>query len=112
MARLTFRIWRAQAADPDAAAAYAEHLRGTVFPELEGIEGHEAAYLLQRPVADGAGTIEILVITVWRSLEDVRRFAGDALSRAVIAPDARVVLARFDEHVAHYDVVAHRVTPS
>jgi heme-degrading monooxygenase HmoA len=44
-----------------------------VFPALRAIEGHRGAYLLCRTVG---GAIELVVLTLWESMEAVRRFAG------------------------------------
>jgi hypothetical protein len=38
-------------------------------------------------------------------LDDVRAFAGDDYETAYVIPEARVVLARFDEKSAHYETV-------
>jgi heme-degrading monooxygenase HmoA len=99
---MVFRTWTAVAGSPADARAYAEHLRSTVFPQLQQIDGHEGAYLLQSPDADG---IRVLVITAWRSMDAVRRFAGDDPEVAVVEPAARGVLRQFDTRVRHYEVV-------
>src|SRR6266852_4442038 len=65
-------------------------------------DGYVGALLLQR---DAAESVEVLVITWWRSLEAIRRFAGADLERAVVADEARAVLTQFDRRVRHYEVV-------
>jgi hypothetical protein len=35
---------------------------------------------------------------------DIRAFAGDDITRAVVADEARALLARFDREVQHFDV--------
>lgn len=73
-----------------------------VFRELEEIPGYEGAYVLRR---DDGADVEFLVLTLWRSLDAVRDFAGDDYERAVITPEARSLLSEYDEHAVHYVVV-------
>ena len=96
------RSWSARAR-PAQAPAYAEHLRSRVLPALQALEGYEGALLLQRPDGD---EVELVVLTLWRSLDAIRAFAGDDLEAAVVADEAAAVLERFEERVRHYEVVA------
>ena len=50
--------------------------------------------------------IEFLVLTLWDSMDAVRAFAGDQPERAVVEPEARAALVRFESTVAHYEVLA------
>jgi heme-degrading monooxygenase HmoA len=95
------RIWSAHTT-PAQAPVYAAHLQHHVLPELRGLDGYAGAVLLQREVAQ---SVEILVITWWRSLAAIRGFAGTDLDRAVVADEARAVLTQFDRRVRHYEVV-------
>jgi len=49
--------------------------------------------------------VEVTVLTLWRSLATVRDFAGRDVGRAIVEPEARAVLRRFDRRVAHFDVL-------
>jgi hypothetical protein len=49
--------------------------------------------------------IEFLVLTVWESMDSIRAFAGDNPERAVVEPEARAALVRFDDTVHHYEVL-------
>ena len=89
------RLWRARAAP--SADAYLRHFRQQVQPALERLPGHRGAQLLVRDN-------EILVLTFWESMAAVRAFAGDDPGRAVVEPQARAVLAAFDDFVVHYEV--------
>jgi uncharacterized protein len=95
------RLWKGRATAAGA-GEYARHVKQTVFPQIKGIPGHRGAYLLQRSVGGG---IEFLVLTLWASMDAVRRFAGHEPDRAVVEPAARAVLSDFDEAVTHYEVV-------
>lgn len=105
---MVVRAWRGQAT-PDHAPAYAKHAVERVFPELSRIDGHRGAYLLRR--SDGE-TVEFLVLTLWESMDAVRRFAGPSPERAVVEPEAQAVLSRFDDFVRHYEVVHDTVRGS
>jgi len=100
---MILRMWRARAT-VEKSGDYIEHATGKVFPALRAIEGHRGAYLLQRAV-DSA--IEFVVLTLWDSMEAVRKFAGAKPEKAVVEPQARAVLTAFDESVTHFEVV-HR----
>ena len=47
-------------------------------------------------------------ITRFESLESVRAFAGDDYEQAVVEPEARRLLSRFDQRSEHYEVVINR----
>jgi heme-degrading monooxygenase HmoA/uncharacterized protein YciI len=100
---MILRMWRARAT-VEKSGEYVEHATKKVFPALRAIEGHRGAYLLRRAV-DGA--IELVVLTLWESMEAVRRFAGGKPEKAVVEPEARAALTSFDDSVTHFEVV-HR----
>ena len=96
-------MWKARST-VDKSDEYVRHATNKVFPALRAIEGHRGAYLLRR-VVDGA--IEFVVLTLWDSMEAVRKFAGVDPEKAVVEPEARAVLTSFDDSVLHFEVV-HR----
>jgi uncharacterized protein YciI/heme-degrading monooxygenase HmoA len=100
---MVLRMWRGRAS-AEKSGEYIDHATKKIFPALHAIEGHRGAYLLQH-AADGA--IEFVVLTLWESMQAVRRFAGAKPEKAVVEPEARAILTDFDESVTHYDVV-HR----
>lgn len=73
-----------------------------MFPSMQRVDGFRGVDLLRREDGD-----EIAFVTISRfdSLEAVRRFAGEDYGRAVVEPEARELLSRFDERSAHYDTV-------
>jgi heme-degrading monooxygenase HmoA len=95
------RLWRGRTARENA-EAYEALLRSEILPEIHRIEGHRGAYLLRRDVDAG---VEFVTITLWDSLDAVRAFAGDDYEAAVILPEARALLADFDERSAHYETL-------
>jgi heme-degrading monooxygenase HmoA len=95
------RLWHGWTTIDDA-PRYEEHLRQETFPALRGIEGYVDGYVLRR----GEGErVDFAVLTLWESLEAIRRFAGDDYETAVVPMAARRVLRGFDERVTHYEVV-------
>lgn len=96
------RLWRGRATAAKA-GDYVRHATETVFPQIRSLPGYRGAYLLRRSVGNG---IEFLVLTLWASMDAVRKFAGPDPEKAVVEPAARAALSDFDETVAHYEVVA------
>jgi heme-degrading monooxygenase HmoA len=95
------RFWSARAT-PSGARGYADHLRTHVLPAVRKVHGYAGALLLERPVS---GTVEIVVVTWWWSLEAIRGFAGTDIEEAVVADDAVPLLTEFDKRVRHYELV-------
>ena len=95
------RLWRGAAADGERAQAYLRHFDGSVLPALEKIAGYKGARVLRRAER---GRVELLVTTFWESMDAVRAFAGADPDKAVVEPEARAVLAEFDDFVRHYEV--------
>ncbi len=95
------RAWRGRAPSSNP-VAYIEHFRRNVLPELRRIKGFLGASLLRE---DRLGEVEFLVLTKWASMDAIRAFAGDDVSRAVVEPGAVAALVGFDQRVQHYEVV-------
>jgi heme-degrading monooxygenase HmoA len=94
------RTWRGQATHANA-DAYFHHVTETVFPSLKALAGHRGAWLLRCEVD---GRTEFLALTLWESLEAIEAFAGRDIDTAIVEPEARAVLAEFDEFARHYEV--------
>lgn len=95
------RIWHGWTR-PEHADTYEAMLRSEVLPGIHRVPGYRGATLLRRQ--DGA-EVEFVTITMFDDLDAVRRFAGDDYTRAVIAPGAEQLLARYDDRSVHYDTV-------
>jgi heme-degrading monooxygenase HmoA len=96
------RLWRGVADTAAGAAAYEHHLSSKVLPSLEAIAGYGGARVLKR--TSDRGEIEFLVMTLWDSMEAIRKFAGDQPESAVVEPEAREALSDYDDFVRHYEV--------
>lgn len=96
------RVWHGwttrENADP-----YEHLLRSEVFHGIASrkIAGYQGIELLRR---DDRDRTEFVTLMWFDSIEAVRAFAGHEYELAVVPPAARVLLLRFDETSAHYEV--------
>jgi antibiotic biosynthesis monooxygenase (ABM) superfamily enzyme len=98
------RLWHGWTT-PENAAAYEEFLRSKMFPSIHRVPGYLGADLLRR---EDGGEIAFVTITRFESLDAVHAFAGDDYEQAVVEPEARALLSRFDQRSTHYEVVLDR----
>jgi antibiotic biosynthesis monooxygenase (ABM) superfamily enzyme len=98
------RLWHGWTA-PENADAYEEFLRAKMFPSIHRVPGYLGADLLRREDGDETAFI---TITRFESLDSVRAFAGENYEQAVVEPEARELLARFDERSQHFEIVIDR----
>lgn len=94
------RQWRAWA-DYAAADQYEQHFREHVLPQLKRIDGFVGAQLLRR---DNYGVVELVAQTTFESLDAIRAFAGERYSLAVVAPEAKEILTRYDDRCVHFEL--------
>jgi heme-degrading monooxygenase HmoA len=98
------RTWRGWTTAENADAY--EHVVSTqVLPEIAArrLDGYRGAYLLRRAL-DG-GEVEFSTIMLFDSLDNVKAFIGEDYDVAHVPPQARAVLARYDERSAHYEML-------
>jgi heme-degrading monooxygenase HmoA len=95
------RIWHGWTSFENA-DAYEELLRTKILPGIYRVDGYQGAYLLRRNVEAG---VEFVTVTLWESMEAVRAFAGADHTAAVVPPEARELLTRFDQASEHYEIV-------
>lgn len=95
------RLWHGWTTRENA-AAYENLLRREVLPGIHRVRGFQGAELLRR---DGEKEVEFVTITLFESMQAVKEFAGQDYEAAVVPPEARKLLSRFDERSAHYETV-------
>ena len=95
------RYWKG-IAFKEKANDYETHLERSVLPELERIDGFRGYRLLRRDVAED---VEFVVLTLWESMEAIRKFAGENADTAVVAPEARGLFRKYDSEVKHYEII-------
>ncbi len=100
------RLWRGWTA-PENADEYERVVRTEVIPDIEArrIPGFRHIDLMKR---DLGGEIEFQTLMWFDDLDSVRAFVGQDHSVSHVPAAARAVLARFDEHATHYEVVDRR----
>lgn len=98
------RVWHGWTSSTNA-DAYEEHFNQEVLDRLEQIDGFRGAQLWRR---EEQGQVEFVAVSSFDSTEAIRAFAGSDFERAVVEPQARRVLLRFDERCKHYEVAAQR----
>jgi antibiotic biosynthesis monooxygenase (ABM) superfamily enzyme len=98
------RIWKGWTTLPNA-EAYEELLKTEIFPGIAAkqVRGYRSIELLRRPVGD---EVEFMTVMTFDDLDAVRAFAGPNHETAYVPDKARVVLSRFDERSAHFEVRA------
>ena len=96
------RIWQARTR-PGMGKPYRSYLEQTGVKEYKATEGCRNVLVLTREIGDAT---EYLLITLWDSMEAVKRFAGPDPERAVYYPEDERYFSK-DEMtplVRHYDV--------
>jgi len=98
------RVWHGWTT-PANADAYEALLKSEIFAGIQGrqIAGYRGIQLLRCDLGD---EVEFVTIMRFDSLEAVRAFAGEDYEVAVVPPEARALLHRFDARSAHYQVKA------
>ena len=99
------RTWRGRAT-AEKADEYYRHFTTEVVQNLKDIAGSKGAYLLRRAVD---GEVEFLAVTLWDSIDTIRKFSGDDPEVAHIEPEGRAALSDFDEFARNYEVVCNTV---
>jgi hypothetical protein len=99
---MILRIWRGWTTK-DRANAYETLLNGTIAPAImqRGIAGLRDLSVFRN---DG-DEVEFLTVMTFDDWDAVAEFAGPDPTASVVPPAARAVLARFDEHSRHYELV-------
>jgi heme-degrading monooxygenase HmoA len=96
------RIWhgRTRASQAD---AYSEFLEARAVPDYRGTPGNRGVLILRRLEGDEA---HFLTVTHWDSLDAIKAFAGEEISKAKYYPEDDEFLLEFEPTVEHYEVVA------
>ena len=100
------RLWRGWTT-PDTADAYERIVRGEVIPGIEArrISGFRHIDLMKRDLGD---EVEFQTLMWFDSLDAIKAFVGEDHEVAHVPDAARAVLKRFDQRVAHFEVLDRR----
>jgi heme-degrading monooxygenase HmoA len=81
---------------------YLDYLRETGIADFKVCEGYRGVFVMRRVEDDRA---HFLLMSLWDSLDSVKRFAGDNVEQARYYPADRDYLLELEPHVQHYEVV-------
>ena len=105
---MILRRWRG-AVRPEDAEAYLAHQSRTGVRDYRDTPGNLGVVVLRRPVGE---LVEVVTLSWWESMDDVRRFAGDDPEVAVFYPGDDDLLVEKDAHVDHHEVVDTDLDPA
>lgn len=96
------RIWHGYTTKVNA-DKYEDLLKKEIFTGIKNrkIKGINGIDLLRREFGK---EVEFITIMWFDSINAVRDFAGDDYEKAVVPPEARALLSRFDDKSQHYEV--------
>jgi antibiotic biosynthesis monooxygenase (ABM) superfamily enzyme len=96
------RIWHGYTTKVNA-DKYEDLLKKEIFTGIKNrkIKGFNGIDLLRREFGK---EMEFITIMWFDSIDAVRNFAGDDYEKAVVPPEARILLSRFDDKSQHYEV--------
>jgi heme-degrading monooxygenase HmoA len=107
LAHMIARIWRgitlAEKAD-----AYIDYLHQTGLRDYATTPGNRGVSVLRRLQGEHS---EIVLISLWDSMEAVRAFAGENPERSVYYPEDENYLLEMEPLVRHYEV-AEQIVPA
>ncbi|MET7280814.1 hypothetical protein ABZS29_21425 [Kribbella sp. NPDC005582] len=99
---MTARMWRGRV-PTDKAAEYAEIVERTGMTGYRSTPGNEGAQLLTRDLGDGQ--TEIVTLSWWTDLDQIRAFAGDDIEAAKYYPEDDDYLLDREATVTHFEVM-------
>ncbi len=106
---LIARTWHGVTSATDA-DRYERYVADTGMAESRRTPGNRGFLLFRR---EAGPETEFLTLSLWESMEAVRRFAGDDPGRARFYPEDEAFLVRKDLHTDHFElVVADHSLPS
>ncbi|MGH9790832.1 MAG: antibiotic biosynthesis monooxygenase [Candidatus Acidiferrales bacterium] len=84
--------------------AYHQYMLKVGVSDLRATPGNRGVYMWRRIEGDRA---HFEIISLWDSYDDIRRFAGRDVEKAVYYPEDKDFLLELGPHVTHYEVLVH-----
>jgi heme-degrading monooxygenase HmoA len=100
------RVWRG-ITHKDKADDYLAYLHETGLKDYARTAGNRGVTILRRNQGDNC---EIMLISLWQSMDAVRAFAGENPDRSVYYPEDEHYLLQMEPLVRHYEV-AEQIAP-
>lgn len=98
---MILRVWRG-AVRAENADRYLRHQADTGVGEYFDTVGNLGAIVLRRARGD---LVEVVNLSLWGSIDDVKRFAGEDPEQARFYPGDDDLLVEKDDRAEHYEVV-------
>jgi heme-degrading monooxygenase HmoA len=95
------RQWRG-GVDTQRVGAYVDYINRTGIAEYRQTPGNLGAQMWTRDLGDGRS--EVVTLSWWESVDDIRGFAGDDIEQAVFYPEDDDYLVDRETTVTHYEV--------
>ena len=89
------------------AGEYLDFLNKTGVPDYRRTPGNQGAFVLRRIEGDRA---HFLTLSLWDSIESIKKFAGDDYERAKYYPEDKEFLLEFEPNVQHYEIFGNQTT--
>jgi len=81
---------------------YLQNLKEHGIADYLSTEGNRGVFILRRNEEDKT---HYLLLTLWDSLESIRKFAGEDIEKARYYPDDEDYLLELEPNVTHYEVM-------
>ncbi len=104
------RVWHGKT--PKAKAdEYQQYLSDAIrkFPTIKGNLGYQMMRLDGGP--DGSEYVEFQVVSYWESLESIKAYAGENISRTRDLPKDKDFLVNMEPHVRNYQLLVNAIQP-
>ena len=95
------RIWHGYCSTREHANAYESMLKPELLPGISKKKGYRGSHLLRR---DAGHEIEFITILLFDSIDSIKELTGPDYETAVIPPERKHHLSRWDDKAVHYDV--------
>ncbi len=102
------RMWRGWV-HSDRIEEYVDTVERTGMTGYRATPGNRGAQLLTRDLGDGRA--EIITLSWWDDLDQIKAFAGDAIEIAKYYPEDDEFLLDRETTVAHFEVAAPHALP-
>lgn len=83
---------------------YLEYLQKTGIPDSRSTAGNKGVFVFRRN--DDRKT-HFWFISLWESVESIRKFAGDDIEKARYYPEDRKYLFELEPNVTHYEAAVY-----
>ena len=98
---MILRIWRGRT-PADKADEYVEYINRTGTAEVGAADGNRGIRVV-RNIENGEA--EFLFISLWDSIDAIKKFAGEEYETPVYYPDDGKFLLEFEPRVRHFEVL-------